>query len=66
VLEAWHGYRISRWPLRITGARVEAVETVVGTQAATVHAGLGPSGVWLAPRLFGMGYFDWNGEELDG
>lgn len=66
VLEARRGYRISRWPLRITGACVEAVETVMGTQAATVQAGLGPSGVWLAPRLFGMGYFDWNGEEFDG
>lgn len=66
VLKAWHGYRIARWPLRIAGARVEGVDTVVGTQASTVHAGLGPSGVWLAPRLFGMGHFDWDGEELDG
>ena len=65
VLEAWRGYEISRWPLGITGVRLEAVETVVGTEAATSHAGLGGTGAWLAPRLCGMGHFDWNEEELD-
>lgn len=62
VLEAWHGYKITRWPLRITGVCVEGVETVVGTEAATMHAGLGPSGVWLAPHLLGMSRLEWNDE----
>ena len=62
VLEAWRGYQISRWPLGVAGFSCDGVETVVGTEAATTHAGLGQSGVWLAPRLSGMGRFDWNGE----
>jgi hypothetical protein len=63
VLEAWRGYQISRWPLGITGVSCDGVETVVGTEASTTHAELGDSGVWLAPRLSGMGRFDWNGED---
>ncbi len=62
VLEAWRGYHISRWPLGVSGFGVDGVETVVGTEAATTRAGLGSSGVWLVPRLSGMGRFDWNGE----
>jgi hypothetical protein len=62
VLEAWRGYHVSRWPLGVSGIGVDGVETVVGTEAATTQGGLGPSGVWLAPRLSGMGRFDWNGE----
>ncbi|MET9231330.1 UvrD-helicase domain-containing protein [Lentzea sp. NPDC003310] len=45
------------WPLRITGVRIDAVETTVGSEAAGVEAGLGPHGVWLVPRLSGLGKF---------
>lgn len=62
VLTAWRGYQISRWPMAVKEVFLDGVETVVGTEAATMHAGLGPSGVWLAPRLVGMGHFDWKGE----
>ncbi|MFI0718475.1 UvrD-helicase domain-containing protein [Streptomyces sp. NPDC021224] len=52
------------WPVhnvpgRITGLRVDCVETVAGSDVATERAGLGASGAWLAPRLTGLGLFDW-------
>ncbi|WP_034088396.1 UvrD-helicase domain-containing protein [Streptacidiphilus albus] len=47
------------WPGRITGLRVECVESVAGTPAATERAGLGSHGCWLAPRLSGLGRFEW-------
>lgn len=50
------------WPRAITGSRADAVETVVGLAAAGAHAGLGPYGVWLAPRLVGLGQFIWDRE----
>ncbi|WP_030735325.1 UvrD-helicase domain-containing protein [Streptomyces sp. NRRL F-2890] len=46
-------------PRRITGLHVECVETVAGSDIATERAGLGSSGAWLAPRLSGLGRFDW-------
>lgn len=48
-----------KWPLRIIGARIEAVETVAGGTAAGSTAGLGEHGVWLAPRLTGLTWFDY-------
>ncbi|WP_127360886.1 UvrD-helicase domain-containing protein [Actinacidiphila soli] len=48
------------WPALITGLRVDGVESVAGSAAATERAGLGDHGVWLAVRLCGMGRFDWN------
>ncbi|WAL72566.1 ATP-dependent helicase [Kitasatospora sp. YST-16] len=52
----WTDYNL---PGRITGLRVDCVETVVGSETATGRAGLGSSGAWLAPRLSGLGRFDW-------
>ncbi|MYS84166.1 UvrD-helicase domain-containing protein [Embleya scabrispora] len=46
-------------PGRITGLHIDCVETVAGSDVATERAGLGSSGVWLAPRLSGLGRFDW-------
>lgn len=56
-----HGGKWSEYglPGRITGLRVDCVETVAGSDAATERAGLGSSGAWLAPRLAGLGRFDW-------
>jgi DNA helicase-2/ATP-dependent DNA helicase PcrA len=62
VLTAWRGYKISRWPTTVTEVFIDSVETVIGTEAATMHAGLGSSGAWLAPRLIGMSHFDWKSE----
>lgn len=46
-----------RWPEGITGLHVEFVDTVAGTSAAGSNAGLGPTGIWLRPRVAGMGTF---------
>lgn len=54
------GQRDPWWPQRITGVRIDAVETVVGSEAAGIEAGLGPHGVWLIPRLSGLGTFQYS------
>lgn len=61
----WHlklgaGYEPRNWPKAISGVRIDSIETVAGSQAAGVHAGLGPYGVWLVPRLVGLGRFLWD------
>ncbi|MCC9741300.1 ATP-dependent helicase [Streptomyces sp. MNU89] len=48
------------WPLKITEIRVDAIETVSGSSAAGARAGLGDLGVWLAPRLTGLGHFTYD------
>ncbi|WP_062355844.1 ATP-dependent helicase [Herbidospora yilanensis] len=53
------------WPKTISSLRVETLETVAGSEAAGSAAGLGPHGVWLAPRLVGLGRFTWEKEESD-
>jgi len=50
-------------PGRILDLRVEGSETVAGTSAAGERVGLDSSGVWLAPRLTGLGRFDWQHED---
>ncbi|MEV0401939.1 ATP-dependent helicase [Actinoallomurus sp. NPDC050550] len=61
------GFEPWNWPLRLTGVRVDAIETVAGSEAAGARSGLGPYGVWLAPRLMGLSTFDWdkNTKEAD-
>jgi hypothetical protein len=53
------------WPRVITGVWVDSVETVVGSEAAGIEAGLGPRGVWLAPRLTGLSVFSYDQKESD-
>lgn len=53
--------RDRRLPSRIKDLRVDTVETVLGRDAAGLNAGLGWSGVWLRPRIAGLGRFDWAG-----
>ncbi|KAB8186359.1 UvrD-helicase domain-containing protein [Microbispora catharanthi] len=48
-------------PPSIEDLRVDDVETVIGREAAGLNAGLGWSGVWLRPRIGGLGRFDWTG-----
>ncbi|MCX4429590.1 ATP-dependent helicase [Streptomyces mirabilis] len=50
----------SAWPGRITGVHIESVETVIGSAAAGIAAGLGEHGVWLAPRLGGLSRFHYD------
>lgn len=55
-----------RWPAKISGVRVDAVETVVGSRSAGNLASLGTHGIWLAPRFTGLSHFEYaesNGEE---
>jgi hypothetical protein len=46
---------IVNWPIRIEKLHLEAVETVAGTSAAGSQSGLGPTGLWLRPRIYGLG-----------
>ncbi|KNE82135.1 MULTISPECIES: UvrD-helicase domain-containing protein [Streptomyces] len=48
------------WPVKISEIRVDTVETVSGSSAAGARAGLGDLGVWLAPRLTGLGHFTYD------
>ncbi|MFB7557957.1 UvrD-helicase domain-containing protein [Streptomyces brevispora] len=57
---------VDRWPPLITGLRVDCVESVAGSPAATEAAGLGTHGVWVAPRLCGLGRFHWYADDAEG
>ncbi|WP_181773444.1 UvrD-helicase domain-containing protein [Amycolatopsis pittospori] len=63
LLKQSGGYQVKRWPYLITGLRIDCVETVVGSTAVTERHGLGDRGGWLAPRLCGLGRFDWTHAE---
>ncbi|MGW7298716.1 UvrD-helicase domain-containing protein [Streptomyces sp. NPDC054829] len=45
------------WPTEIVGLRVDVLETVAGSTAAGANAGLGGHGVWIAPRITGIGRY---------
>ncbi|RKE21911.1 UvrD-helicase domain-containing protein [Streptomyces sp. TLI_171] len=57
---------VENWPPLISGLRVDCVESVAGDPAATERAGLGEHGVWLAPRVSGLGRFHWYNGQTDG
>ncbi|NDZ72148.1 ATP-dependent helicase [Streptomyces sp. SID10362] len=57
------GWKVERWPCRITDLRIDTVESVAGFPALTQRLGLGDRGLWLAPRLCGLGHFDWTHAE---
>ncbi|GGS16762.1 UvrD-helicase domain-containing protein [Streptomyces griseoviridis] len=46
-----------RWPDEIHGLRIDTLETVTGSAAAGANAGLGERGVWIAPRITGIGRY---------
>ncbi|MFI7296993.1 UvrD-helicase domain-containing protein [Streptomyces sp. NPDC050121] len=50
-----------RWPDEIHGLRIDAVESVAGSTASGARASLGDHGVWLVPRLVGLGRYKSNG-----
>lgn len=54
-----------RHPERIDEIHVECVETVVGRAAAGENAGLGRWGVWLSPRLVGLGGIKWGKDDRE-
>ncbi|MER8116202.1 UvrD-helicase domain-containing protein [Streptomyces sp. NPDC094031] len=45
------------WPDEIHGLRIDTLETVTGSTAAGANAGLGERGVWIAPRITGIGRY---------
>jgi superfamily I DNA/RNA helicase len=45
------------WPAAIAGLHVESIDTVAGTEASGLRAGLGPSAIWLRVRVVGLGRF---------
>ncbi|MFB7456602.1 UvrD-helicase domain-containing protein [Streptomyces sp. NPDC056188] len=45
------------WPDEIHGLRIDTLETVTGSTAAGTNAGLGDRGVWIVPRITGVGKF---------
>ncbi|WP_326802615.1 UvrD-helicase domain-containing protein [Streptomyces sp. NBC_01788] len=45
------------WPAEIVGLRVDTLETVAGSTAAGANTGLGGHGVWIAPRITGIGRY---------
>ncbi|MDT9700794.1 UvrD-helicase domain-containing protein [Streptomyces sp. P17] len=45
------------WPTEMVGLRVDVLETVAGSTAAGSNAGLGGNGVWIAPRITGIGRY---------
>ncbi|MCF0087645.1 MULTISPECIES: UvrD-helicase domain-containing protein [unclassified Streptomyces] len=45
------------WPDEIHGLRIDTLETVAGGVAAGANAGLGDRGVWIVPRITGLGVF---------
>lgn len=51
-----------RWPDEVHGFRVDTMETVAGSPASGARAGLGDHGVWLVPRLSGLGRYKSSGK----
>ncbi|MFB6870934.1 UvrD-helicase domain-containing protein [Streptomyces sp. NPDC056323] len=45
------------WPEEIHGVRIDTLETVTGSTAASANVGLGDRGVWIAPRITGIGRY---------
>ncbi|MFJ8595677.1 UvrD-helicase domain-containing protein [Streptomyces sp. NPDC093598] len=45
------------WPDEIHGLRVDTLESVAGSTAAGANAGLGDRGIWIAPRITGIGRY---------
>ncbi|MFG2968546.1 UvrD-helicase domain-containing protein [Streptomyces sp. NPDC048288] len=45
------------WPDEIHGLRIDTLETVTGSTAAGANAGLGDRGVWIVPRITGIGRY---------
>ncbi|MFE7072911.1 UvrD-helicase domain-containing protein [Streptomyces sp. NPDC057620] len=53
------------WPDEIRDLRIDTLETVTGSPAAGSNAGLGDRGVWIVPRITGIGKFRRVGDDAD-
>ncbi|THA72268.1 ATP-dependent helicase [Streptomyces sp. A0958] len=47
------------WPTSVEGFRVDCLESVAGSTASGARAGLGEHGVWMVPRMSGLGRYRW-------
>ncbi|MCX3063635.1 UvrD-helicase domain-containing protein [Streptomyces beihaiensis] len=47
------------WPKSVVGCRIDSVVSAAGPSATSQAAGLGGRGVWLAPRVGGLGRHVW-------
>ncbi|MFJ4584405.1 UvrD-helicase domain-containing protein [Streptomyces echinatus] len=54
------------WPDEIHGLRIDTLEAVAGGAAAGANAGLGDRGVWIVPRITGIGMFGRGEDEEQG
>jgi hypothetical protein len=54
--------RLRDAPARIRDIYIDDLETVAGAKSTSDAAGIGRSGMWLRPRLIGLGEFDWKAE----
>ncbi|POX44206.1 UvrD-helicase domain-containing protein [Streptomyces sp. Ru72] len=63
LLKQNKGWQVRKWPYRVTELQIDCLEAVAGDPATTAGVGLGDRGIWLAPRLAGMGRFDWQHAE---
>ncbi|MEU9747445.1 UvrD-helicase domain-containing protein [Streptomyces niveus] len=52
------------WPVEIGGFRVDCLESVAGSTASGVRAGLGDHGIWIVPRMTGLGRYRRQGTNL--
>ncbi|MFR9724526.1 UvrD-helicase domain-containing protein [Streptomyces sp. MS19] len=59
-LRQYAGYRPRNWPRRITGLRLDTIESVAGERGAAARPDFGPHDVWLAPRVVGIGRFHYD------
>ncbi|MDH6680586.1 DNA helicase-2/ATP-dependent DNA helicase PcrA [Rhodococcus sp. LBL1] len=66
LLQPFRGAEVRNTPYRITGLRIDVLETVVGSPAFSERSGLGDRGVWIAPRLCGLGKFVWSDTTEEG
>jgi len=62
-MKTGRGNSTKSWPKRLSSVRIDAVETVAGSEAVGMRAGLGERGVWLAPRLVGLSRFIYDKSE---
>lgn len=59
-MKRWPRSVVEAWPRTISEVRIEAVESVVGSEASGRLAGISEYGVWLAPRLVGLSKFTYD------
>jgi hypothetical protein len=59
ILKINPGWKV-QWPVRIEQLRIDDVDTVAGSDVAGRRHGLGTAGLWLRPRIAGLGalHFD--------